>query len=179
MNPVPMIKADLRQLGWVAWAIVALIAAAVGINVALLGLERSVRTSATRAADDFDLLIGGLGSPTQLVLTTVYLEPDALPLIGGELLNTLSADPRVAGVAPIILGDVALGYPVVGTTAAFATRWGRKGGCFSRRRRPSSALTWRCNLGRASCHRTRRATPDCHAARPAQAKSNIAIPAAV
>jgi putative ABC transport system permease protein len=125
MNPVPMIKADLRQLGWVAWAIVALIAAAVGINVALLGLERSVRTSATRAADDFDLLIGGLGSPTQLVLTTVYLEPDALPLIGGELLNTLSADPRVAGVAPIILGDVALGYPVVGTTAAFATRWGR------------------------------------------------------
>jgi putative ABC transport system permease protein len=125
MNAVPMIKADLRQLGWVAWAIVALIAAAVAVNVALLGLERGVRTSATRAADDFDLLIGAPGSPTQLVLTSVYLEPDALPVIDGGLLNTLAADPRVAGVAPIVLGDVAFGYPVVGTTAAFATRWGR------------------------------------------------------
>jgi putative ABC transport system permease protein len=125
MNPVPMIKADWRQLGWVAWAIVALVAAAVAVNVALLGLERGVRTSATRAADDFDLLIGAPGSPTQLVLTSVYLEPEALPLIDGGLLTTLGADSRAAGVAPIVLGDVALGYPVIGTTAAFATRWGR------------------------------------------------------
>ena len=125
MNPGPMIKADLRQLGWVAWAIVLLVAAVVALNVALLGLERGVRTSATRAADDFDLLIGAPGSPTQLVLTSVYLEPEALPLMDGGLLNTLSTDPRVAGVAPIVLGDVALGYPVVGTTTALATRWGR------------------------------------------------------
>jgi putative ABC transport system permease protein len=125
MNPGPMIKADLRQLGWVAWAIIALVAAAVAVNVALLGLERGVRTSATRAADDFDLLIGAPGSPTQLVLTSVYLEPNALPLIDGGLLNALATDPRVADVAPIVLGDVALGYPVIGTTAAFATRWGR------------------------------------------------------
>jgi putative ABC transport system permease protein len=125
MNPATMIKADLRQLGWVAWAIVALVAAVVAVNVALLGLERGVRASATRAAHDFDLLVGAPGSPTQLVLTSVYLEPEALPLIDGGLLNALAADPRVAGVAPIVLGDVALGYPVVGTTAQFATRWGR------------------------------------------------------
>ena len=125
MNPLPMIKADLRQLGWVAWAIVALVAAAVAVNVALLGLERGVRTSATRAADDFDLLIGAPGSPAQLVLTSVYLEPEALPLIDGGLLNVLGADPRVASVAPVVLGDVAHGYPLVGTTAAFAARWGR------------------------------------------------------
>jgi putative ABC transport system permease protein len=102
-----------------------LIAVAVALNVALLGLERAVRSGATRAADDFDLLIGAPGSPTQLVLTTVYLEPELLPLVDGGLLNTLSADPRVVGVAPIVLGDVAAGYPVVGTTAQFATRWGR------------------------------------------------------
>jgi putative ABC transport system permease protein len=125
MNPGTMIKADLRQLGWVAWAILAVVAMAVALNVALLGLERGMRISATRAADDFDLLIGAPGSPTQLVLTSIYLEPEALPLIDGGLLNTLGADPRVAGVAPIVLGDVAFGYPVVGTTAALATRWGR------------------------------------------------------
>jgi putative ABC transport system permease protein len=125
MNPFPMIKADLRQLGWVAWAIVGVIALVVAINVAVLGLERGIRAGATRAADDFDLLIGATGSPTQLVLTSIYLEPAALPVVDGALLTALATDPRVAAVAPIVLGDVAAGYPVVGTTAALASRWGR------------------------------------------------------
>jgi putative ABC transport system permease protein len=124
-DPRPMIKADLRQLGWIAWAIVLLVAAAVAVNVALLGLERGIRHGATRAADDFDLLIGAPGSPAQLVLTSIYLEPEALPLIDGRLLTALGTDPRVAGVAPIVLGDVASGYPLVGTTAQFASRWSR------------------------------------------------------
>jgi putative ABC transport system permease protein len=125
MNPWPMIKADLRQLGWVAGAVAALIAAAVAVDVALLGLERGMRAGATRAADDFDLLIGAPGSPAQLVLSTVYLEPEALPVTGGDLLAELGRDPRVAAVAPLVLGDIAGGYPVVGTTAAFAGRFGR------------------------------------------------------
>jgi putative ABC transport system permease protein len=125
MNPLPMIKADLRQLGWVACAIIALIAVVVALNVTLLGLERAVRSASTHAADDFDLLIGAPGSPTQLVLSTIYLEPELLPLIDGGLVAALAADPRVVAVAPVVLGDVAFGYPVVGTTAALAARWGR------------------------------------------------------
>ncbi|MBV9078048.1 MAG: FtsX-like permease family protein, partial [Methylobacteriaceae bacterium] len=74
---------------------------------------------------DFDLLVGAAGSETQLVLTSVYLDLAALELLPGSTLALLAADPRVAGVAPIAFGDVVAGYPVIGTSLAFATRWGR------------------------------------------------------
>jgi putative ABC transport system permease protein len=110
---------------WSAVIVVLLVAVAVAIGIAVAAQERGLRQGSARAADDFDLLIGAPGSQTQLVLTSVYLEPEALPLTSGTLLNTLAKDPRVAGVAPIAFGDIVRGYPVVGTTLSFATRWGR------------------------------------------------------
>jgi putative ABC transport system permease protein len=125
MNPLIMVKADYRAMRGSAWAIVLLVAFAVAIGVALSAQEKALRTSTTRAAADFDLLIGAAGSATQLVLTTVYVQPEALPLMPGEILKVLSTDPRVKAFAPIAFGDVVRGYPVVGTTMDFVTRWGR------------------------------------------------------
>lgn len=125
MNPWPVVIADLRALRWVAWLTPLLIAIAVAIGVGLSAQEAALRQSTARAADDFDLLIGAPGSQTQLVLTTVYLQPDALPLIDGGLLNVLARDERVRAAAPIAIADSVSGHPVVGTTAAFAGRWGR------------------------------------------------------
>ena len=125
MNPWPVVLADLRALKWVAWLAPLLIAIAVAIGIAVSAQEAGIRRGSTQAADDFDLVIGAPGSQTQLVLTAVYLQPEALPLIDGSVLNALAADARVRGVAPIAFGDVVRGYPVVGTTAGFVTRWGR------------------------------------------------------
>ena len=125
MNPFPMVLADLRAMRWSAAAVIALVALAVAIGIAVGAQERSLRQGSARAADDFDLLIGAPGSQTQLVLTTVYLQPEALPLIDGAILNRLATDPRVAGFSPIAFGDIVKGYPVIGTTHPFATRWGR------------------------------------------------------
>ena len=44
---------------------------------------RALREGSARAADAFDLLIGAPGSETQLVLTSVYLQPASLDLIDG------------------------------------------------------------------------------------------------
>lgn len=125
MNPFPMVRADLKALRWTAWAIVLLIAIAVAVGVAIGAQERTLRQSSTRAAADFDLLIGAPGSQTQLALTAIYLQLEAVPLVDGRLLNLLAQDERVAAAAPLAFGDVSRGYPVVGTTAAFAGRWGR------------------------------------------------------
>jgi putative ABC transport system permease protein len=125
VNPWPVIVGDLRALRWVAWAAPVLIAIAVAIGIAVSAQETALRKSSARAADDFDLLIGAPGSNTQLALTTVYLQPEALQLIDGAVLNVLARDERVRAAAPIAFGDVVRGYPVVGTTAAFAARWGR------------------------------------------------------
>jgi putative ABC transport system permease protein len=125
MNPFAMVRADLRAMRWSAVVVVLLVALAVAIGIAVAAQERGLRQGSARAADDFDLLIGAPGSQTQLVLTSIYLQPEALPLIDGGLLNTLAADPRVAGVAPIAFGDIFRGYPVVGTTLPFVSRWGK------------------------------------------------------
>ncbi|KFC70337.1 hypothetical protein FG93_02787 [Bosea sp. LC85] len=42
----------------------------------------------------------------------------------GSVLQSLARDERVAAFAPIAFGDVTRGYPIIGTTAAVATRWG-------------------------------------------------------
>jgi putative ABC transport system permease protein len=125
MNPWPVVVADLRALRWVAWAAPVLIAIAVAVGIAISAQETALRRSTAQAADDFDLLIGAPGSHAQLVLTTIYLQPNALPLIDGAILSTLADDQRVRAAAPVAFGDAVRGYPVVGTTPAFASRWGR------------------------------------------------------
>lgn len=125
MNPLPVVLADLRSLRWIAWAAALLIALAVSIGVALSAQERAIRQASTQAAADFDLLVAAPGSQPQLVLTTIYLQPEALPLMDGAVLAALGRDPRVKAMAPIAFGDVFRGYPIVGTTADFVTRFGR------------------------------------------------------
>jgi putative ABC transport system permease protein len=110
---------------WSALFTVLLIGIAVALGVAVGAQERAMRQASARASDDFPLIIGAPSSQTQLILTSVYLQPEALPLIDGNILNGLAQDPRVAGAAPLAYGDIVQGYPVVGTTENFVTRWGR------------------------------------------------------
>jgi len=85
-----------------------------GVTVTLQ--ERALRLGSARAADKFDLVVGAAGSETQLVLSSVFLQPAALPLMDGDVLARLNADPRVAWAAPVAFGDSFAGYPLVGTT---------------------------------------------------------------
>jgi putative ABC transport system permease protein len=127
MNPWPMVLADLRALRWTAPAIILLVALAIASGVAIGAQEQALRQGSARAADDFDLIIGAPGSQTQLLMSAVYLQPEALPLVDGRILKALAQDERVANFAPIAFGDVSRGYAIVGTTTGFAGRWGKIG----------------------------------------------------
>jgi putative ABC transport system permease protein len=122
LNPWPVVLADLRRSRAGAIAIVLLVALAVALGVAVSAQERALREGSTRAAAAFDLLIGAPGSESQLVLSTVYLQPAALDLVDGRLLTELAADEGVALAAPVGFGDSHAGHPIVGTTAAFLAR---------------------------------------------------------
>jgi len=113
---IRFVLADLRRL-WAASLVVALlIALAVALGVAVTLQERALRQGGARAADKFDLVVGAAGAETQLVLSSVFLQPAPLPLVPGEVLTKLIHDPRVAWAAPIGFGDSFAAYPVVGTT---------------------------------------------------------------
>lgn len=115
---IRFIFADLRRLWAASLVIVLLVALATALGVAVTLQERALRLGSARAADKFDLIVGAPGSETQLVLSSVFLQPAALPLMPGDVLTKLIADPRVAWAAPIGFGDNFMGYPIVGTTTA-------------------------------------------------------------
>jgi putative ABC transport system permease protein len=123
-NPLPVVIADYRRNRLLVFVTLALIAIALAIGVAVIAQERALRQGSARAADDFDLLVGAPGSPTQLVLTSVYLRLQSVPLLGGEVLVKAGAASGVRYAAPIAFGDNFQGHPVVGTIAAFADRGG-------------------------------------------------------
>ena len=125
MYPLPMVWADLKAMRLGGLIAVGLIALAVALGVAVGAQERALRQASARAADDFPLVIGAPGSASQLMLTTVYLQPAALGLLPGAMLAKVLADPRAAVAAPVAVADIVRGHPLVGTTAAFASRWGR------------------------------------------------------
>jgi putative ABC transport system permease protein len=127
MNPLPLVLAEVRSNLAGCAAVVALIAVAVALGAAISAQERALRVASARAADRFDLVVGAAGNPTQLVLTTVYLQPAALDLIAGQTLLDLQQREAAAAVAPVAVTDSYRGFPVVGTTAAFATQDGKLG----------------------------------------------------
>jgi putative ABC transport system permease protein len=115
---IRFILADLRRLWAGALVVVLLVALATALGATVTLQERALRLGSARAADKFDLVIGAAGSETQLVLSSVFLQPAPLPLLPGDVLPKLLADPRVAWAAPVGFGDSFSGYPVVGTTRA-------------------------------------------------------------
>jgi putative ABC transport system permease protein len=120
VNPLPLVIAELKRNPLGCAAIVVLIALTVALGVAVTAQERALRTASARAADRFDLIVGAPGSPTQLVLTTVYLQPAALELLPDETLTKLGLEQGVAALAPVAVTDSYRGYTIVATTAAFA-----------------------------------------------------------
>lgn len=117
---IRFILSDLRRLWVGSLVVVLLVALATALGVSVVLQERALRLGSARAADKFDLVIGAGGSETQLVLSSVFLQPSPLPLMPGEVLGKLAADPRVDWAAPIGFGDSFSGYPIVGTTTMLA-----------------------------------------------------------
>ncbi|TDQ59416.1 putative ABC transport system permease protein [Mesocricetibacter intestinalis] len=99
--------------------IVLLIALSVGLSICLNLQERAFREGSAAAAERFDLVIGAPGSETQLVLSSVFLQPAPLPLIPVSHLHALQQDPRVAWASPLAFGDFTKGMPIVGTDKNF------------------------------------------------------------
>ena len=97
---IRFVLADLRLHALGAVVIVLLIASATALGMAVRIEERALRLGSAHAADRFDLVVGAAGSETQLVLSSVFLQPAPLTLLNGDVLRRLSEDPRVEFAAP-------------------------------------------------------------------------------
>jgi hypothetical protein len=117
---------EIRHNRAAVLAVAVLIALAVSLGVAVSAQERALRKSSAAAAEPFDIVVGMPGSQTQVVLTTVYLQPAALELVPGKVLQRLQDTPGVGFAAPIAFGDDLGSSPIVGSTAALLTLGGSR-----------------------------------------------------
>lgn len=106
-----------------------------GVNVVLMGLGTAsivllllagsqLSETLSRDARAIDLVLGAQGSPTQLVLSTVYHADVPPGNISQREAERWVDDPRVETAIPLSLGDSVRGLRIVGTTSAYATLYG-------------------------------------------------------
>nr|WED69903.1 FtsX-like permease family protein [Pectobacterium colocasium] len=126
MIPWRLIWVDWRRLWPGVLVVVLLIAMATALSISVSLQERALRMGSAKAADCFDLVIGAPGSETQLVLSSVFLQPSALTLIPAQVLTDLEKNPLVAWAAPVAFGDFYQGMPIVGTTPPLVTDNGKR-----------------------------------------------------
>jgi putative ABC transport system permease protein len=92
----------------------------------LLSLERmrvDVRTSFSQSVSGTDLIVGARTGAVQLMLYSVFHIGGATNSVKMSSLEVIARHPAVAWMVPISLGDSHHGYPVLGTTPEYFTRF--------------------------------------------------------
>lgn len=91
---------------------------AIALAIAVLLISASVEQGMVDAAMPFDMIVGAKGSPTQLILNTIFLADTPLGNIPASVQEDLLADERVERIIPFAFGDNYLGYRIVGSSPA-------------------------------------------------------------
>ena len=97
-------------------------AISVAILLGVFKIRDDTKTSFSNAISGVDLVVGAKGSPTELILYSVFHIGRASNTISASLEKTLVDLRQVAWVVPVQLGDSYRNYPVVGTSIDFFKR---------------------------------------------------------
>ena len=150
-EPVRLAFAYARRRPLSTLLVVVLLAIGVATVTLTLILSHELEDRLARDAAGIDLVVGAKGSPLQLVLAGVYhvdVPPGNIPLAA---IAALRANPLIAKVIPLALGDSFRGYRIVGTEPAFIDHYG--GVC---RRASCGESRWKqCSAARSRAARAR------------------------
>jgi putative ABC transport system permease protein len=104
------------------------VALGVALVLSTFLLTRGLREGFIQGTTDFTLIVGGKGSPTQLVLNVIFRTDVPPPNIPSTVFAQLHDDPRMEVAVPVMLGDAYEGFRYVATTAVYfqAFPWRRK-----------------------------------------------------
>ena len=119
MNLARIVLAYVRRSPLTTLLNLALLTLGVATITLLLLLTTALDERLRRDAAAIDLVVGAKGSPLQLVLSGIYhvdVPPGNIPLAE---VAALRADPLIAEVVPIAMGDSFHGAHIVGTEPAF------------------------------------------------------------
>lgn len=119
-----------RTSAWNRRGTLSLVALSIALATALLltleGLRHGVREGFSQAVSGTDLVVGARTGPVQLMLYAVFRVGGATNNISMDSVRAVAGHRAVQWVVPLSLGDSHRGYPVMGTTPEYFTRfqWG-------------------------------------------------------
>ncbi len=119
MNTASMALRNLRNRLLQSFLTVLVVGVALALALVTVLLSEGVQRGINRAAEPYDLIIGGKGSAQQLVLNTVLLQGDPLGNVPLELFQRLQADKGLTAVVPLAYGDSYQQHKIVGTKSEF------------------------------------------------------------
>lgn len=107
-----------RYLTWrpvITLLIIGGVAVGAGLMSAVLTLRKAVDEMFLRDSSLYDMVVGGKGSPLQLVLSSIYHIDFPTGNIPFSMLEEIRANQKVDQAVPISLGDQIGGFRIVGT----------------------------------------------------------------
>lgn len=108
---------NLRVRGPATLLTVLGLALATAIALVVPLMLRSLERGAADSAQIFDLLVAAKGSPTQAVLSSLYLLQPPVANLPYQTYQKLLSDPRTRRTVPLGFGDSYQGFPLLGTNA--------------------------------------------------------------
>ncbi|MCZ6479379.1 MAG: ABC transporter permease [Candidatus Methylomirabilales bacterium] len=93
----------------------------VGLLVAVIVVARGVKEGLLLGTSPYEMIVGAKGSPTQVVLSTVFFLDVPTGNIPFHVFRQLKQHPRVTLLVPVNLGDSYKGFRIVGTTPDYFT----------------------------------------------------------
>jgi putative ABC transport system permease protein len=112
-----IIRRSLRRHALSTFVSVLSVALASGLVMSIWSLQTESYRAFTGGGEGFDAVVGGRGSPLQLVLNAVFHLETSPGNIPWSLYKSLSRDPRVRLAVPYAVGDNYRGLRIVGTTS--------------------------------------------------------------
>ena len=106
--------------------VVCAIAVAIFLVLAVAQLRQDARTSFSNAVSGVDLIVGARGSPTELMLYSIFNLGKPVRNLSFDQLDEITKLDSVSWAVPLQLGDSYRGFPVVGTTPLFFSKVGGK-----------------------------------------------------
>lgn len=123
MNSLSLSLAYLRHRLLGTFLNMIIFASGIAVIVALLLINSQLNNEFTKNLEGVDLVVGGKGSPMQLILSSVFhldIPTGNIPL---EEAEKLEHHPMVKSAIPVALGDNYNGFRIVGTDASYVEHY--------------------------------------------------------
>ena len=119
---------SLLNRRFVSWLTIASIALSVCLIVGVDRLRNEARAGFANSADGIDLIVASRGNPVQILLATVFGVGSTGNAVSWETFAIVRDLESVDWAVPISIGDNHRGFPVIGTSADYFSRFRHSGG---------------------------------------------------